>query len=150
MQDSDPLRYSGIAGGVATAKLICQVIFFCTLFVGRPFWIMFSAPFGGGYGTPMLFCAGATGWFWPPMGGGGGAPCAISPGAGVFPNAGIGACCLICTMPSLSFWNSRQSLSMWLAFFLPSCLSMYKWMVHGPESLSNAEGPLSRKFPLRY
>src|SRR3954463_10989588 len=84
MQDSDPLRYSGIAGGVATAKLICRVIFFCTLFVGRPFWIIFSAPFGGGYPFPALFCAGATGWFGPPIGGGGGDPSAISPGAGGF------------------------------------------------------------------
>src|SRR3954469_15976081 len=124
MQDSDPLRYSWIAGGVATAKLICRVIFFCTLFVVCPFWIIFSAPFGGGYPFPALFYAGATGWFGPPIGGGGGAPSAISPGAGGFPNAGVGACCLICTMLSLSFWNSRQSLSMWLAFFVPSCLSM--------------------------
>src|SRR3954466_4377944 len=88
MQDSDPLRYSGMAGGVATARLICRVIFFCTLFVGRPFWII-SAPFGGGYPCPALFCAGATGWFGPPAGGGVGAPCAISPGAGAFPNPGV-------------------------------------------------------------
>src|SRR3954466_1856884 len=121
MQDSDPLRYSGMAGGVATARLICRVIFFCTLFVGRPFWII-SAPFGGGYPFPALFCAGATGWFGPPIGGGGGAPCSISHSAGAFPNPGSGACCLIWAMLSLSFWNSRQSLSMWLAFFLPSCV----------------------------
>src|SRR3954462_15097144 len=80
--------------------------------------------FRWGYPFPALFCAAVTGWFGPPTGGGGGAPCAISPGAGAFPNAGIGACCLICTMLSLSLWNSRQSLSMWLAFFLPCCLSM--------------------------
>src|SRR3954471_4010632 len=94
LQDSDPLRYSGMAGGVVRARLIWRVIFFCTLFVGRPFWII-SAPFGGGYPCPPLFCAGAIGWSGPPAGGGGGAPCAISPGVGAFPNLGFGACCLI-------------------------------------------------------
>src|SRR4051812_29740492 len=107
MQDSEPLRYSGIAGGEVTARLTWQVIFVCTLLVGRPFWII-RDPFGGGYPPVLLFGAGAIVGFDDPTGGGGGAPWAMSPGAG--PNPGFSIWRRISVRPSLSFWNSRQSL----------------------------------------
>src|SRR3954464_9582611 len=123
MQDSKPLRYPGMVGGAVTAKMTCRVTFFCTLLVGHPFWII-RDPFGGGYPPVPLFGAGAIAGFDGPTGGGGGAPWAMSPGAGAGPNPGFTIWRRIWVRPSLSFWNSRQSLSMWLAFFLPSCLLM--------------------------
>src|SRR3954462_9068333 len=88
MQDSEPLRYSGMASGEVTTRLTWRVIFFCTLLVGRPFWII-RDPFGGGYPPAPLFGAGAIGGCDGPMGGGGGALWAMSPGAGAGPNPGF-------------------------------------------------------------
>src|SRR4051812_30764572 len=105
MHDSEPLRYSGMTGGAATARLTWRVIFFCTLFVGRPFWIIRS-PFGCGYPPVPLFGAGAIVRFDGPTGGGGGAPWAMSPGVGAGLNPGFMIWRRLWVRPSLSFWNS--------------------------------------------